>query len=283
MSVVYLNGEHLDESEARVSVSDRGFVLADGVYEVTPAYGGRLFRLDRHVARMRHGLAALRIDFDAEALGGIKAGLLERNWLQDEPVSCVYVQVTRGAAPRTHAFPDPPVAPGVYGFAKPYRRPAKERWLQGFKAITVADQRWARADVKAIALLPNVLAQQAASDAGASDAIFVRDGIAMEGAHNNLFAVFGGTLATAPKSNYILHGVTRDFVIGIAGDLGVPVEERAVPATELLQADEVFMTGTTTEIRPIGEIDGRRIGDGAAGPLARRLFREFLRRTAATA
>ncbi len=281
MSVVYLNGAYLPESEARVSVNDRGFVLSDGVYEVTPAYGGRLFRLDRHVARMRHGLDVLRIDFDAAAIEDVKAGLLDRNGLRDEPVSYVYVQVTRGAAPRTHGFPDPPVAPGVYGFARPYRRPAKERWLEGFKAVTVPDQRWARVDVKAIALLPNVLAQQIAGDAGASDAIFVRDGMAMEGAHNNLFAVFGGTLATPPKSNYILHGVTRDFVIGLAADLGVPVEERAVPAAELHQADEVFLTGTTTEIRPIAEIDGRPIGQGAAGPVARRLFREFLRRVAA--
>ncbi len=281
MSVVHLNGEYLEESRARVSVDDRGFVLADGVYEVTPAYGGRLFRLDQHVARMRHGLEALRIDFDAAAIEGVKAGLLDRNGLRDEPVSYVYVQVTRGAAPRTHAFPHPPVPPGVYGFARPYRRPAKERWLEGFKAVTVADQRWARVDIKAIALLPNVLAQQAAADAGASDAIFVRDGMAMEGAHNNLFAVFGGALATAPKSNYILHGVTRDFVIGIADDLGIPVEERPVPAADLFQADEVFLTGTTTEIRPIAEIDGRRIGEGRAGPVARRLFREFLRRVAA--
>ncbi len=281
MSVVYLNGEHLDESEARVSVNDRGFVLADGVYEVTSAYGGRLFRLEQHVARMRHGLAALRIDYDPAALGPVKTGLLEANGLVDEPASYVYLQVTRGVAPRTHAFPSPPVPAGVYGFARPYRRPPKERWLEGFEAVTVPDQRWARADVKAIALLPNVLAQQVATDAGASDAIFVRDGMAMEGSHNNLFAVFGGTLATAPKSNYILHGVTRDFVIELAGRLGIEVEERAVPAADLFKADEVFLTGTTTEIRPIGKIDGRRIGDGAVGPVTRRLFSEFLSRVAA--
>lgn len=282
MSIVYLNGEYAEESQARVSVNDRGFVLADGVYEVTPAYGGRLFRLDQHAARMRHGLAALRIDYDPAALGEIKAGLLERNGLADEPVSYVYVQVTRGVAPRTHAFPSPPVPASVYGFAKPYRRPRKERWLEGFKAVTVPDQRWARVDVKAIALLPNVLAQQVAADAGASDAIFVRDGMAMEGAHNNLFAVFGGVLATAPKSNYILHGVTRDFVIGLANHLGIGVEERPVPAADLFKADEVFLTGTTTEIRPLAEIDGRPVGAGAAGPVARRLFREFLSRVAAT-
>jgi len=279
--VVYLNGDYTRQSQARISVDDRGFLLADGVYEVTSAYDGRLFRMEQHVARMRHGLATLRIDFDAAALGEIKAGLLEKNGLADEPVSYVYVQVTRGVAPRTHAFPDPSVPASVYGFARPYRRPPKQRWLEGFKAVTVPDQRWARVDVKAIALLPNVLAQQAAADAGASDAIFVRDGMAMEGAHNNLFAVFDGVLATAPKSNYILHGVTRDFVIGLARDLGIATEERAIPVADLFEADEVFLTGTTTEIRPIAKIDDRSVGGGAAGPTASRLFHEFLNRVAA--
>ena len=275
-SVVHLNGEYLPKGEAKVSVDERGFLFADGVYEVTPAYGGRLFRWSQHLERIRKGLAALRIDFAADALEEMKYELLARNGLDKAPAACVYVQVTRGAAPRMHAFPDPPATPGVYAFANPYHRPSRERWEQGFRAVTVPDQRWARADIKAIALLPNVMAQQAAVDAGVSNAIFVRDGMAMEGAHNNLFAVFDGTLATAPKSNYILHGVTRDFVIGLAGDLGVPVEERAVPLPELFAADELFFTGTTTEIKPAVEVDGHRIGDGRPGPTTRRLYDAFL-------
>lgn len=275
-SVVHLNGEYLPKGEAKVSVDERGFLFADGVYEVTPAYGGRLFRWPQHLDRIRKGLAALRIDFAADALEEMKYELLARNGLDKAPAACVYVQVTRGAAPRMHAFPDPPATPGVYAFANPYHRPSRERWEQGFRAVTVPDQRWARADIKAIALLPNVMAQQAAVDAGVSNAIFVRDGMAMEGAHNNLFAAFDGTLATAPKSNYILHGVTRDFVIGLAGDLGIPVEERAVPLPELFAADELFFTGTTTEIKPAVEVDGRRIGDGRPGPTTRRLYDAFL-------
>lgn len=279
MSVVYLNGDYLPAGEAKISVNDRGFLFGDGVYEVTPAYRGRLFRWPQHLTRMRKGLAALGIDFDAAALEEVKQGLLARNGLNDAPVAYVYVQVTRGIAPRTHAFPNPPVLPSVYGFANRYIRPEREVWERGYRAITVPDQRWALAEIKAIALLPNCLAQQAAVDAGVSDAIFVRDGIALEGSHNNLFAVFGGVVTTAPKSNYILHGVTRDLMIELAAELGMPVEERTIPVAELYGADEVFFTGTTTEVRPSVEVDGKTIGDGKVGPVARGLFDAFLRVT----
>ncbi len=280
MSVVYLNGEYVPADQAKIPVNDRGFLFGDGVYEVTPAYRGRLFRWAQHMARLRKGLAALGIDCDAAALEEVKQGLLASNGLDDVPAAYVYVQVTRGVAPRTHAFPDPPVPPSVYGFANRYVRPAREVWERGYRSITVPDQRWALAEIKAIALLPNCLAQQAAVDAGASDAIFVRDGIALEGSHNNLFAVFDGVVATAPKSNYILHGVTRDLMIELAGELGLPVEERAIPVADLYRADEVFFTGTTTEVRPSVEVDGRAIGDGRVGPVARRLYEAFLSATA---
>ena len=279
MSIVYLRGAYLPADEARIPVNDRGFLFADGIYEVTPAYRGRLFRWDQHRARMARGLGSLRIDFDPASLKAVKEGLLERNGLTDLPVSYVYVQVTRGVAPRTHAFPNPPVAPTVYGFANQYIRPSMERWSQGYDAITIPDQRWARADIKAIALLPNALAQQAAVDAGVTDTIFVRDGIACEGSHANLFAVFDGVLTTAPKSNYILHGVTREFIIELASGLGIPVEERAFTLDEFYGADEVFLSGTTTEVRPSVKIDGRTIGDGKVGPVSRSLFESFLATT----
>lgn len=276
MSVVYLNGEYMPADEARISVDDRGFLFGDGVYEVTPAYRGRIFRWGRHLARMRKGLGTIGIDFDATSLARVNRELLARNGLDTVPVASIYVQVTRGIAPRTHAFPNPPVPPSVYGFAKRFDRPAREVWEGGFKAVTVPDQRWALAEVKAIALLPNCLAQQAAVQAGVSDAIFVRDGFALEGSHNNLFAAFGGVVTTAPKSNYILHGVTRDLMIELAGEMGLPVEERAIPLGELYRADEVFFTGTTTEVRPAVEVDGRTIGEGRVGPVARGLYDAFL-------
>ncbi len=283
MSVVHLNGEYLPAGEARISVNDRGFLFGDGVYEVTPAYHGRIFRWERHLDRMRKGLKTVGIDFDAAALERVNRELLARNGLDTVPVACIYVQVTRGIAPRTHAFPDPPVPPSVYGFAKRFDRPAREVWERGFKAVTVPDQRWALAEVKAIALLPNCLAQQAAVEAGVTDAIFVRDGIALEGSHNNLFAVCDGVVTTAPKSNYILHGVTRDLIIELAGGLGLPVEERAIPLGELYRADEVFFTGTTTEVRPAVEVDGRTIGDGRVGEVARGLYDAFLEVTGGAA
>ena len=227
---------------------------------------------------MRKGLAALGIDYDAAALEAVKLGLLARNGLENVPVAYIYVQVTRGIAPRTHAFPNPPAPPSVYGFANQYIRHAR-----GVGARLPGNHRpgpaLALSEIKAIALLPNVLAQQAAVEAGVSDAIFVRDGMALEGSHNNLFAVFDGVLTTAPRTNYILHGVTRDLMIEMAGELGVPVEERAIPLGELYRADEVFFTGTTTEVRPSVEVDGRPIGDGKVGPVARQLYDAFLRVT----
>jgi D-alanine transaminase len=276
MNVVFLNGAYLPREEAAVPVDDRGFLFADGVYEVTPAYRGRWFRLERHVARMRDGLAALHIDYDPTRLVPMHDEMLERNGLSDVSAAIVYVQVTRGVAPRTHAFPDPPVEPTVYAFAKEYVRPSFERWEQGFRAVTVPDRRWSRVDIKSIALLPNVLAQQAAVDAGVDDAIFVKDGCAIEGAHNNFFGVFGGTLVTYPRSNLILPGITRDFVIELAHEIGVPVDERPILVEELRDAEELFTTGTTTEVRPLVEVDGHPVGTGAVGPVSRRLFEAFV-------
>lgn len=276
MSTVYLNGEYLPADQATVSVNDRGFVLADGVYEVTPVYRGRLFLFDRHAARLRRGLSELRIDLDLSGWEDIHRGLLSRNHLEDDETSLVYMQVTRGAAPRTHAFPEDPVAPTVYGFAKAFRRPARERWERGFRAITWPDERWLRVDIKTIQLLPNALAMQAAAEAGAQNVIFVRDGVVTEGGHANVFAVFDGTLVTHPANNLILHGITRGFVLELAHEVGVPVEERAFSAEALQDADELFYTGTTTEVYPTVEVDGRPVGDGQVGPVTRRLHAAFM-------
>lgn len=277
MSTVYLNGEYLPQEEARVPVNDRGFLFGDGVYEVTPAYNGQFFRFGHHVCRMEGGLAALQIAYDTSNLKTIHDELLARNSLADREAAYVYIQVTRGVAPRTHAFPTAPVPPTVYAFAKEYRRPTRGVWERGYDAITVPDRRWSMVHIKSIALLPNVLAQQAAVDAGVSDSIFVRDGVALEGAHNNLFAVFDGVLTTAPKSNYILHGITRDFLIELAQSLDIAVVERSIPVEELMKADEVFFSGTTTEVRPTVRIDGADVGDGTVGPISRRLFEAFVR------
>lgn len=276
MSTVYLNGEYLSENEARVSVNDRGFLFGDGVYEVTPAYRGAFFRLGRHLDRMRRGLDALRIAYGLDDLPELHRRLTDENGLSAAEVSVVYIQVTRGVAPRTHHFPPDPVEPTVYAFADEYHRPSRERWSEGYRAITVPDRRWARVDIKSIALLPNVLSQQAAVDAGVKDTVLVKDGVALEGAHNNLFFVFGDTVVTHPASHEILHGITREFVLELATEEGYGVEERAVQVEEMFEADEVFFTGTTTEVRPCVEVDGRKIGDGSVGPVSRTLFDAFV-------
>jgi len=278
MTTVYLNGEYIPHERAMVSVDDRGFLFADAIYESTPVYRGRPFLLDRHMERLARGLAALRIEFDHTALIPVHERLIADNAMNDVHLSYVYIQVTRGVAPRGHAFPATPVTPTVYAFAGSVGLPTEARWQEGFAAVTVPDRRWARADLKTTALTANVLAQQAAAEAGVADAIFVRDGMAMEGAHNNVFAVVDGVVVTAPASNYILHGITRGYVMELARELGYSVEERALPIEELMQASEVFFTGTTTEVRPTVRIDTKVIGEGVPGPVARALQALYVRR-----
>jgi D-alanine transaminase len=275
MSTVYLNGEFLPKDRATISVDDRGFLLSDGIYEVTPAYRGRLFRIEQHMRRLRHGLDALRIEYDSAGLPEMHADLIAANSLDTQDVAIVYLQITRGAAPRTHHFPPEGTPPTVYAFAQAYHRPESARWEQGYEAVTVPDDRWARVDIKSIGLLPNVLAQQAAVEAGVADALLVRDGVALEGSHNNLFAVFDGVVTTHPATHQILHGVTRAYVIELAKGQGLPVEERPIPLEEIRAADEIFFTGTTTEVRPTVRLDDQPVGSGKVGPVARALYEAF--------
>lgn len=283
MDTVYVNGGYLPRDEASVSVDDRGFLFGDGVYEVTPAYRGDFFHLDRHLDRMRRGLRALRIDFDASTLVPIHERLLVENGLAGREAAIVYVQVTRGAAPRLHAFPPPPPAtpPTVYAFASDFVRPSREEWEQGFGAVTVPDRRWARVDIKTVNLLPNCLAQQAAVDAGEDDAILVRDGVAIEGAHSNFFGVVDGWVVTHPESNVILPGITRSVVLGLCEAMSIPVDLRPIQVEELSGLDEAFFTGTTTEVRPTVRVDGRPVGEGTPGPVTRALHQAFLETTQA--
>lgn len=279
MSTVYLNGEFIPKEKAFFSVDDRGFLFGDGIYEVTAAYRGNLFRFSRHLARMKRGLGALRIDFDPSGVEEIHRRLLAENGLEDLPVSYVYLQITRGVAKRTHRFPDPAPTPTLYLFAGEYTRPPREQWEQGFKAVTVNDVRWARRDLKTIQLLPNVLGAQAPADVGVDEIVFVHEGMAIEGSHNNFFMVFGDTVVTHPLSNQILPGITREVVLELAAKLGYPVEERSVTVEEMFSADEAFHSGTLSEVKPCVEVDGKPIGSGKVGPVTRALFDAFLAET----
>jgi D-alanine transaminase len=279
MSTVYLNGEYIPKEKAFISVDDRGFLFGDGIYEVTAAYSGRMFRWNRHLARMQKGLAALRIGFDPSSLEEAHDRLIQENGLAGAKVSYVYTEITRGVAKRTHKFPAVPPTPTVYMYAGEYNRPAREDWEKGYRSVTVPDQRWARRDLKTIQLLSNVFAAQAAVDHGVDEIVFVNEGMAIEGSHNNLFMVFGNTVVTHPLSNQVLPGITREVVLELAQKLGYGVQERPVPLAEMFEADEIFHSGTLSEVKPCIEVDGKAIGSGKVGPVARALFDAFLAET----
>ena len=268
--VVYFDGRYVPKSEVRVSPDDRGFLLGDGIYEVAAAYNGRFVALDRHMDRLRRSLRESRIDENvAEPLETVFQELLERNGFADSGKSMVYLQVTRGAAPRSHAFPKVAVRPTVYAYAAPI--PAELAELAaGAAAITRPDVRWSRCDIKVISLIANVLANQEAKEAGAFEAILIRDGFALEGTHTSFFAVKKGVIRTAPLSNFILPGITREITLEAVLRDGIEVVEEPISASELRQMDELFITGTTTEVVPIVKLDGRPVGDGKPGPVTLR-------------
>lgn len=272
--LVYLNGNFIPAEEATVSVDDRGFLFADGVYEVARVYGGRPYLMEAHLERMGRGLSALRIHgADLVAVGQAAERLVEKNGVDRD--GTIYVQVTRGSAPRRHAFPGHGTRPTVYIAAKPYTNHPREWFEDGVAAITYPDNRWARCDIKSIALLPNVLANQAAHAAGAFEALFVKDGVLIEGSHSNLWGVREGRLVTYPASNYILAGITRARVFELAAKLGMPAEEGMIYQEELPRFDELFLSGTTTEVMPIVSVDGREVVDGEPGPITRRLLEAY--------
>ncbi|HKA35778.1 MAG TPA: aminotransferase class IV [Thermoanaerobaculia bacterium] len=271
--IVYLDGEYLPRENARISPEDRGFLFADAIYEVVRFHRGRGYHLAEHVERMRDGLAAVRIAADPGFFPEVAGRLLKENGLADAD-AIVYAQVSRGAAPRTHAFPPAGTKPTVFAFA---RASDPEPPAGGGKAILVPDERWGRCDIKTVMLLPNILAAQAAREAGAVDAILTRDGIAWEGTKANLFCVCDGVVTTAPNGHRILPGVTRGATLEAARRLGLTVEERPIPIDDLFSAGEVFLASTTLWTYPLVEIGGRRIGDGKPGRVTEALKSELRR------
>ncbi|OGI55810.1 MAG: D-amino acid aminotransferase, partial [Candidatus Muproteobacteria bacterium RBG_19FT_COMBO_61_10] len=267
--LVYLNGDFLPPDQAKVSVFDRGFVFADGVYEVIPAYGGRLFRLPQHLTRLDNSLAGIRLSNPLAARGwqAVFTRLVDAGGGVDQSV---YLQVTRGQAERDHAFPKQ-ITPTVFAYSQALKYPEPAQLAAGVGAITVPDIRWQRCDIKAIALLPNVLMRQQATEQGAAEAILIRDGLMMEGSASNIFVVLKGTLVTPPKGPFILPGVTRDLALELARAHGMACEERAVTEAELRGADELMLSSSTRELLPITRLDGGPVGNGKPGPLHARL------------
>jgi D-alanine transaminase len=280
---VYLNGSYVPREQALVSVDDRGFVFGDGVYEVIRASNGRLFEPDRHVRRLERSLREITLsltDAECEGLVDVWQELLRANGLEKGD-AIVYVQVTRGVAVRAHPFPPASVRPTVYASASAWTPPAGLR-ARGARVITVPDVRWSRCDIKTITLLPNVLAKQRAVEAGADEALFVRDGVVLEGSVSNFFAVIDGALCTHPLTTYILGGITRDVVLEIASSAGIPVRETPILLDHISRATELFYTNTTNDIIPIVAVDGRAVGDGRPGPVTGRLYTALCARITAS-
>jgi D-alanine transaminase len=272
MTTVYVNGEYVPKERAVISIDDRGFLFGDGIYEGVRAVAGKLFEWDLHAARMVNGLTGLRIDFSAARVAALKEiceRLVRDNGLAGEE-AFVYIAVTRGAAPRTHHFPPAGTPPTVYASATRFVPPRALR-NTGAKAITFEDIRWTRCDLKTVNLLGNVLARQAAVEAGAFEAIFVRDGIVTEGAATTVFAVLDGELRTHPLGHAILPSVTRAVVLDCAAALKLRVREDAVTEAELRAAQELFLCGTITDITPIVTLDQKPIADGKPGPITGKL------------
>jgi D-alanine transaminase len=274
MPTVYLNGDYMPLEQARIPVEDRGFLFGDGVYEVVRLYGGRTFRLDAHLRRFVHSAEGTRLPLleTVEKLPGIIEQLkVENNCADGE----MYIQYTRGSAhPRTHNFP-PVVRPTLLVMPLEMRQPAPQMYAEGVPAITLPDLRWRRCDIKSTMLVPNAMAKQQAREEGAWEAIFVRDGVVTEASSMNVFAVTAGQLATHPADADILGGITRQTVLSVAGELGLSVREEAFTPEQMLAADEVFLTGTTSEVLPLTRIDGQLIADGRPGPMTRRLHDAF--------
>ncbi|MFA5083168.1 MAG: D-amino acid aminotransferase [Hydrogenophilaceae bacterium] len=271
--LVYLNGEYLPLAEARIPVLDRGFIFGDGVYEVIPVYDRQPFRLHHHLDRLQHSLDGIRLDnpHSPEEWQALIARIVDAaEW----PDQGVYLQVTRGPAPRDHAFPKA-VRPTVFIMAMALTTPPAEVVANGVAAITAIDNRWQHCDLKTTSLLANVLLRQKSVDAGCAETILIRDGLLTEGSASSIFVVKDGIILAPPHSNLVLPGITYDVVVELAAQEGIPLAMRPVPEAELRAADEVWLTSSTKEITAVTRLDGQAVSDGRPGPLFRRLHAAY--------
>ncbi len=272
MITAYVDGAFLPLAEARVSPMDRGFLFGDGAYEVIPVYSRRAFRLDEHVARLGNTLAAMRLanPHGADEWKAIILEIVARNPWDDQSV---YLQVTRGAdTRRNHAFPGPEVKPTVFLMSEPLVTPSAEQLATGIAAVSAADIRWLRCDLKTVSMLANCLLRQHAIDHGCMETVLFRDSFLTEGAASSIFVCKDGVLLVPPKSHLMLPGITYDVVLELARSHGMKHEVREVLEAEVRSADELWMTSSTKEVLPITSLDGRAVGDGKPGPMGRQMY-----------
>lgn len=270
---VYLNGEFMPIDVARVPVLDRGFIFGDGVYEVIPVYADRAFRLPHHLDRLQDSLSAVSITnpYTAEQWSAIIAELVEKNGGGEQSV---YMQITRGVAPRDHRFPEN-TPPTVFLMSNPMESVDPVLIENGIAAVTLTDSRWQNCNIKAIALLPNILLRQQAVDRNAMEAILIRDNEVTEGSASNVFIVKNGVMRTPAKSHCLLPGITRDLVVELAHKHGQPIEEAAISEQDLLSADEVWITSSTKEILAVTRLNDTPVNKGQPGPVFRLMLAHF--------
>ncbi|MBK9684124.1 MAG: D-amino acid aminotransferase [Betaproteobacteria bacterium] len=277
----YLNGETTPISQAKVSVLDRGFIFGDGVYEVVPVYGRRLFRFEEHMARLNRSLAKLRIPNPHrpdEWLALCRQLVAKVGDATGSDELLVYIQVTRGVAPRDHVMP-PGLTPTVFMMVNPMKPASAEQRHQGVACVTARDFRWERGDIKSISLLGNVLARQISADHGALETIMFRDGFLTEAAASNVWIAHEGALLGPPKSEHVLEGIRVELLRELCADCGIAYNLRPISEADVLAADEVMLSSATKEILPVTRIDGELVGHGALrgkpGPVYGRLYEAY--------
>jgi len=277
----YLNGEYTPISQAKVNVLDRGFIFGDGVYEVVPVYGRRLFRFDEHMARLNRSLSKVRIDNPHghdEWLARCRQLVASVGDATGTDDLLVYIQVTRGVAPRDHVMP-PGLRPTVFLMCNPMKPATAEQRHQGVACITARDFRWERGDIKSISLLGNVLARQMSADHGALETIMFRDGWLTEAAASNVWIAHEGALLGPPKSEHVLEGIRVELLRELCEECGIAYNLRPISEADVLAADEVMLSSATKEILPVTRIDGEGVGHGALrgkpGPVYARLYEAY--------
>ncbi|OLN21183.1 D-amino-acid transaminase [Domibacillus antri] len=273
MAIGYLNGKIISSNDPVLPIDERGHQFGDGVYEVIRVYNGRAFMMAEHMDRFFKSAEAIKLNLGKSSgeILEIVHDLIERSGFRD----CdVYMQATRGIAPRNHLFPNVPAS--ISMTVKPSKYVDEEIRSNGAKVKLLPDERWQNCWIKSLNLLPNILAKQEAFEAGALEAVLIREGYITEGSSSNFFIVKNGEIWTAPATNHILHGITRIAVKEMASELGIPLREQAFTPDEMFAADEAFITSTTQEILPVVEADGQKIGDGKPGKVALKLYERFL-------
>ncbi|MCU5746859.1 D-amino-acid transaminase [Staphylococcus sp. SQ8-PEA] len=269
MTKVLINEQLVEEKDATIQYNDRGFVFGDGIYEYLRVYNNKIFTAQEHFERLLRSAREIQLDVNhtVDSLTELAKELVAVNKVVN---GGIYLQITRGSAPRDHRFPSPDIQPTLMGFTKSYGRPFKEM-DQGIYAVTTEDIRWLRCDIKSLNLLGNVLAREYAEKYNASEAIQHRDGIVTEGSASNAYAVKDGVIYTHPTNNYILNGITRQVIKWICKDENIPFKEETFSLEFLKSADEIIISNTSIEVMGVTKLDGEQVGDGQVGPITKQL------------